>query len=154
MDGDGGVVDERREELRERRKEHGRLTARFFVAVSLNLSAGVCKRVTGLDGSGTENGDHVAFYWAKKFNRMAEISCMIVITQIVFATVVMARRMRSLRRDCDVQLVVGFICLSVSLCFSAYLRWFAAFHRFLFGSWNCAFFSFSLGFVFLNITVS
>ncbi|XP_010498655.1 PREDICTED: uncharacterized protein LOC104776316 [Camelina sativa] len=103
MDGDGGVVDQRREdEQRERREELGRLTVRFFVAVSLNLSAGVCKRVTGLDGSGTENGDHVALYWAKKFNRMAEISCMIVIIQIVFATVVMARRMRSLRRDCDV----------------------------------------------------
>ncbi|XP_010459919.1 PREDICTED: uncharacterized protein LOC104740891 [Camelina sativa] len=125
MDGDGGVVDQRREEeLRERREELRRLSVRFFVAVSLNLSAGVCKRVTGLDGSGTENGDHVALYWAKKFSRMAEISCMIVIIQIVFVTVVMARRMRSLRRDCDVQLVVGFICLLVSLCFSAYLRWF------------------------------
>lgn len=119
MDGGG----ERRQELR-------RLTARFLVAVSLNLFTGAWERAAGFNRSDppnpeTKNG-HVAFYWASMFNRMAHLSFLLVIWQINITplSMVVVERMRRIREDCDLQLLLGLICVMISFSFSAYLRWF------------------------------
>lgn len=115
---------------REIRQELRRLTARFFVAVSLDLFTGVCKRAAGLDRSDTKPGTetmkngHVALSWASEFNLLAHLCFLLVISQITTAPVVVVERMRKLRLECDVQLVMGLICVIISFSFLAYLRWF------------------------------
>ncbi|KAG7597890.1 hypothetical protein ISN44_As06g021980 [Arabidopsis suecica] len=116
-------------EQRERREELRRLTVRFVVAVALDLFTGVYKRAAGFDGSDPNSGtetrenEHRAFFWAAIFNKAAHFACMWVIAQILFSVEVLARRMRSLREDCDMKLLLGFICVTISLCLMAYLRW-------------------------------
>ncbi|CAH8253151.1 unnamed protein product [Arabidopsis lyrata] len=115
---------------RERREETRRVNDRFFLAVSLAIFTGICKRSAGFDGSylteTTKNG-HVAFYCASELNKMADMCFTVVIIRIglsmlglTFAPVVMRR----LREESDMKLTMGFICLLISLCFSAYLRLF------------------------------
>ncbi|OAP17054.1 hypothetical protein AXX17_AT1G23010 [Arabidopsis thaliana] len=115
---------------RERREETRRVNDRFFLAVSLAIFTGICKRASGFDGSylteTTKNG-HVALYCASELNKMADMCFMVVIIRIglsmlglTFAPVVMRR----LREETDMKLTLGSICLAISLCFSAYLRFF------------------------------
>ncbi|CAL9215844.1 unnamed protein product [Arabidopsis halleri] len=125
---DDGAV-EIREEKRERREEQRRLIVRFVAAVALDLFTGVYKRAAGFDGSDPNSGtettenEHSAFFWAAIFNKVAHLFCMLVIFQILSSVVVLARRMRSHREDCDMKLLCGFICVTISLCLMAYLRW-------------------------------
>ncbi|RID46705.1 hypothetical protein BRARA_I03349 [Brassica rapa] len=92
---DGGVL-EIHDEMR-------RVTDRFYVAVLLDIFTRYCKRRFGLDLKETKE-EHVAVYWAKEFNLLAH---MLVV-----------------QPDADLRLGLGIICLSISLSFSAYLRWF------------------------------
>ncbi|CAL9215843.1 unnamed protein product [Arabidopsis halleri] len=114
----------------ERREETRRVNNRFFLAVSLAIFTGICKRSAGFDGSylteTTKNG-HVTFYCASELNKMADMCFTVVIIRIglsmlglTFAPAVMRR----LREESDMKLTMGFICLLISLCFSAYLRLF------------------------------
>ncbi|AAF16538.1 T26F17.18 [Arabidopsis thaliana] len=125
---DDGAV-ERHEEQRERREELRRMAVRFVVAVALDLFTGVYKRAAGFEGSDPNSGtettenEHRAFFWASGFNKAAHFSFMLVIFQILASVVVLARRMRSFREDCDMKLLLGLICVTISLSLMAYLRW-------------------------------
>ncbi|CAH8253134.1 unnamed protein product [Arabidopsis lyrata] len=125
---DDGAV-EIREEQRDRREEKRRLIVRFVAAVALDLFTGVYKRAAGFDGSDPNSGtettenEHSAFFWAAIFNKVAHLSCMLVIFQILSSVVVLGRRMRSHREDCDMKLLGGFISVTISLCLMAYHRW-------------------------------
>ncbi|EOA39330.1 hypothetical protein CARUB_v10012374mg [Capsella rubella] len=124
---DGGAIEIRRdEEQRERLEEIRRLNVRFLVAVALYLFTGVRKRAAGFIGSDPNSEDSVAFFWASKFNRAAEFSSLMVISTLITSTVAFEgpRRMRNLLVNCDIQLVLSFICLLISFAFSAYLCWF------------------------------
>ncbi|XP_019091516.1 PREDICTED: uncharacterized protein LOC104743451 [Camelina sativa] len=121
VDDDGG---------RERREETRRVNDRFFTAVSLVIFTGICKRASDFDVSDptvTTKNDHVAFYCASELNKVAGMCFTFVIVRIglsmlglTFAPVVMRR----LRQESDMRLMMGSICLMLSLCFSGYLRWF------------------------------
>lgn len=122
MDDDDGV--------RERREETRRVNDRFFLAVSLAIFTGICKRAIDFDVSDpteTTNNGHVAFYCASELNKLAELCFVIVIARIAvsmlgltFTPVVM----QTLREESDMKLWMGSVCLEVSFCFLAYLRWF------------------------------
>ncbi|XP_010477447.1 PREDICTED: uncharacterized protein LOC104756539 [Camelina sativa] len=122
MDAEDGV--------RERREEASRVNDRFFIAVSLAILTGICKRASDFDVSDpaetTKNG-HFAFYCASELNKLADMcftfaSIRIAIAMIGVTFVPVA--MRRLREESDMKLMIGSICLMLSLCFSAYLRWF------------------------------
>ncbi|XP_006303783.2 uncharacterized protein LOC17899362 [Capsella rubella] len=117
----------------ERREETRRVNDRFFVAVSLAIFTGICKRAAGFDVSDTNPGTestksgHVAFYCALELNKLADQCFLFAIIRLTlsflgltFAPVVMRR----LREETDMKLMMGSFCLVVSLCFLAYLRWF------------------------------
>ncbi|XP_010459918.1 PREDICTED: uncharacterized protein LOC104740890 [Camelina sativa] len=115
---------------REIREETSRVNDRFFIAVSLAILTGICKRASDFDVSDptetTKNG-HVAFYCASELNKLADmcftfasIRIAIAMLSVTFAPVAMRR----LREESDMKLMIGSICLVLSLCFSAYLRWF------------------------------
>ncbi|KAG7592567.1 hypothetical protein ISN45_Aa01g014380 [Arabidopsis thaliana x Arabidopsis arenosa] len=116
-----GVVEIREENRDEGREELRRLNGRFFVAVLLELSTKLCKRAAG---SETKTG-HVAYSWAMEFNLWAHLAFTLVIFRTIFAPmVVKLEGMRKVRQECDVQLLVGLICVVLTLSFSAYLRCF------------------------------
>ncbi|EOA36461.1 hypothetical protein CARUB_v10011051mg [Capsella rubella] len=139
MDNDG-VVEIREEEEPERREELRRSAVTLLVAVAFHLLTLVGKRSAGFvvpdPYSGTEKNGHWALYWASKFiYRMAELSCLTVIVQLILSTIAtvvvmvgrereQARHMRRLRISCNRQLFLGFICFTISLALSAYLRCF------------------------------
>ncbi|KAH0878204.1 hypothetical protein HID58_065598 [Brassica napus] len=112
---DGGVL-EIHDEMR-------RVTDRFYVAVLLDIFTRYCKRRFGLDLKETTKDEHVAVYWAKEFNLLAHLCFPTVMIGIVQVPAVV-ERMRRVQPDADMRLGLGIICLSISLSFSAYLRWF------------------------------
>ncbi|KAG7597889.1 hypothetical protein ISN44_As06g021970 [Arabidopsis suecica] len=119
-----GVVEIREENRDEGREELRRLKGRFFVAVLLELSTRVCKRAAGSYPNPTKTG-HVAYSWAMEFNLWAHLAFTLVIFRTIFAPmVVKLEGMRKVRQECDVQLLVGLICVVLTLSFSAYLRCF------------------------------
>uniref|UniRef100_M4ERD0 Uncharacterized protein n=2 Tax=Brassica campestris TaxID=3711 RepID=M4ERD0_BRACM len=111
---DGGVL-EIHDEMR-------RVTDRFYVAVVLDIFTRYCKRRFGLDLKETKE-EHVAVYWAKEFNLLAHLCFLTVMIGIVQVPAVV-ERIRRVQPDADIRLGLGIICLSISLSFSAYLRWF------------------------------
>ncbi|KAH0911730.1 hypothetical protein HID58_035051 [Brassica napus] len=111
---DGGVL-EIHDEMR-------RVTDRFYVAVLLDIFTRYCKRRFGLDLKETKE-EHVAVYWAKEFNLLAHLCFLTVMIGIVQVPAVL-ERIRRVQPDADLRLGLGIICLSISLSFSAYLRWF------------------------------
>ncbi|KAG2303541.1 hypothetical protein Bca52824_032192 [Brassica carinata] len=112
---DGAGVLEIHDEIR-------RVTDRFYVAVLLDIVTRSCRRHFGLDQTETK-GVHVAAYWAKEFNLLAQLCFLTVMIGIVQVPAVV-ERMRRVQPDADLRLGLGIICLSISLSFLAYLRWF------------------------------
>lgn len=99
-----------------------RVNDRFYVAVLLDIVTRSCRRYFGLDQTETKDG-HVATYWAKEFNLLAHLCFLSVMIGIVQVPAVV-ERMRRVQPDADIRLGLGIVCLSVSLSFLAYLRWF------------------------------
>ncbi|KAG7592569.1 hypothetical protein ISN45_Aa01g014400 [Arabidopsis thaliana x Arabidopsis arenosa] len=111
----------------ERRKVQRRLIVRFAVAVTLVLFTGVYKRAAGFNGSdpnlGTEN-EHDAFYWASMFNKAAQIYSLAATIHTLPTTLMLALVMRCrIYCNCDTQILMSFVCLTISLSLMAYLRW-------------------------------
>lgn len=113
---DGGVGEVREELVR-------RLSDRFFAAVLVDIFTRCCRRKAGLDDKDQAKTGHVAFYWAAEFNLLAHLCFVAVMVEILLVPVVVAR-MRRIQPESDAKLVLGFIFLSISFSFLAYLRWF------------------------------
>ncbi|KAJ4916371.1 hypothetical protein Rs2_01921 [Raphanus sativus] len=106
------------DERHERRPRLG-LIPRQLVAAVLSVFTDYIERDLILDPPKTGR----AFTCAWKFNKLADMCFMLVVIRIAITPTVM-ERLRRTREACDTHLVIGSISLSLSLAFSAYLRWF------------------------------